>query len=61
MSCYFRHMKDVFAAAGVEVTKEAMHTNRTVREVVVEKGYLTAGEADRLLDVRSLTEGGIQG
>ncbi|MHC4713361.1 MAG: hypothetical protein ACYTAN_08855 [Planctomycetota bacterium] len=22
MSCYFRHMKDVFAEAGVEVTKE---------------------------------------
>jgi fumarate hydratase class II len=46
---------------GAEVAKEAMNTNRTVREVVVEKGYLTAGEADRLLNVRSLTEGGIQG
>ena len=22
MTCYFRHMKDVFAKAGVEVTKE---------------------------------------
>ena len=37
-----------------------MGSNRTVREVVVEKGYLEADEADRLLDVRSLTEGGIQ-
>jgi fumarate hydratase class II len=46
---------------GAEVAKEAMATNRTVREVVVEKGYLTAAEADRLLDVRALTEGGIQG
>ncbi len=46
---------------GAEVAKEAMNTNRTVREVVIEKGYLTAGEADRLLDVHSLTEGGIQG
>lgn len=46
---------------GAEVAKEAMQTNRTVREVVVEKGYLTPEEADRLLDVRSLTEGGIQG
>ncbi|RMG97332.1 MAG: aspartate ammonia-lyase [Chloroflexi bacterium] len=44
---------------GAEVAKEAMATNRTVREVVIEKGYLTAEEADRLLDVRSLTEGGI--
>jgi fumarate hydratase class II len=46
---------------GAEVAKEAMESNRTVREVVVEKGYLSAEEADRLLDVRSLTEGGIQG
>ena len=47
-------------ARGAEVAKEAMRTNRTVREVVVEKGYLTPEEADRLLDVRALTEGGIQ-
>jgi fumarate hydratase class II len=46
---------------GAEVAKEAMSSNRTVREVVVEKGYLTPEEADDLLDVRSLTEGGIQG
>jgi len=45
---------------GAEVAKEAMASNRTVREVVVEKGYLTGEEADRLLDVYSLTEGGIQ-
>ena len=45
---------------GSEVAKEAMANNRTVREVVVEKGYLTAEEADRLLDVRSLTDGGVQ-
>ncbi len=46
---------------GAEVAKEALATNRTVREVVIEKGYITAAEADRLLDVSSLTEGGIQG
>ncbi|MEW5987132.1 MAG: aspartate ammonia-lyase [Chloroflexota bacterium] len=44
---------------GAEVAKEAMRTNRTVREVVVEKGYLTPEEVDRLLEVRGLTEGGI--
>lgn len=44
---------------GAEVAKEAMKTNRTVREVVIEKGYLTSEEADRLLDVRALTDGGI--
>jgi fumarate hydratase class II len=48
-------------AKGAEVAKEAMNTNRTVREVVVEKGYLTPEEADKLLNVRALTEGGIQG
>jgi fumarate hydratase class II len=48
-------------AKGAEVAKEAMVTNRAVREVVVEKGYLTAEEADRLLEVHSLTEGGIHG
>jgi fumarate hydratase class II len=47
-------------AKGAEVAKEAMGTNRTVREVVLEKGYLTAEEADKLLDVRALTDGGIQ-
>lgn len=45
---------------GAEVAKEAMATNRTVREVVIEKGYLNAEEADRLLNVRALTDGGIQ-
>lgn len=46
---------------GAEVAKEAMASNRTVRDVVVEKGYLTEEEADQLLDVQALTKGGIQG
>ena len=45
---------------GADVAKEAMVTNRSVRDVVVERGYLTAEEADRLLDARKMTEGGIQ-
>jgi fumarate hydratase class II len=45
---------------GAEVAKEAMATNRTIKEVVVEKGYLTKDEADRILDARKMTEGGIQ-
>jgi fumarate hydratase class II len=45
---------------GAEVAKEAMATGRTIKEVVVEKGYLTAAEADRILDARKMTEGGIQ-
>lgn len=47
-------------AKGAEVAKEAMASGRTVREVVLEKGYLTADQADQLLDVRVLTEGGIR-
>ena len=47
-------------AKGAEVAKEAMATNRTLKEVVVEKGYLTPEEADRILDARRMTEGGIQ-
>ncbi len=47
-------------AKGAEVAKEAMKSNRTVREVVVQMGYLSADEADRLLDVYGLTEGGIR-
>ncbi len=46
-------------ANGAKVAKEAMATNRTVREVVIDSGYLTAEEADRLLNVRALTDGGI--
>jgi fumarate hydratase class II len=45
---------------GAEVAKEAMATNRTIKEVVVEKGYLTEEEAGRILDARAMTEGGIQ-
>ncbi|MGD9318097.1 MAG: aspartate ammonia-lyase [Anaerolineae bacterium] len=45
---------------GAEVAKEAMATNRTIREVVVEKGYLSAVEVDRILDASKMTGGGIQ-
>ncbi len=45
---------------GAQVAKEAMTSGRTIKEVVVEKGYLTASEADRILDARQMTEGGIQ-
>lgn len=46
---------------GAEVAKEAMASGRTIREVVLEKGYLTADEVDKLLDARRMTEGGILG
>ena len=46
---------------GAQVAKEAMATGKTIREVVVAKGYLSAQEADRLLDASGMTEGGIRG
>jgi fumarate hydratase class II len=46
---------------GAAVAKEAMATGKTIKEVVVEKGLLPADKVDELLDVRSLTEGGIKG
>jgi fumarate hydratase class II len=48
-------------AKGAEVAKEALASGVTVRQIVIEKGYLSPQEADRLLDVRRLTEGGFQG
>jgi fumarate hydratase, class II len=45
---------------GAEVAKEAMATGKTIREVVIAKGYLSAEQADRLLDPAKMTEGGIQ-
>ncbi len=44
---------------GAEVAKEAMASGRAIREVVLEKGYLTEEEVDKLLDARRMTEGGI--
>ena len=44
-----------------EVSKEAMARNVPIRQVVLEKGYLTAEQLDQILDVRAMTEGGILG
>ncbi|WP_312908974.1 class II fumarate hydratase [Natronosalvus caseinilyticus] len=44
-----------------EVAKTALKENKTVREVALEKGYLTEDEADEVLDPRKMTERGILG
>ncbi len=44
-----------------EVAKEAMACNVPIRQVVIEKGYITAEQLDQILDVRAMTEGGIMG
>jgi fumarate hydratase class II len=44
-----------------EVSKEAMARNVPIRQVVLEKGYLTAEKLDKILDARAMTYGGIHG
>jgi len=46
---------------GAEVAKKSLKENRSLREVVVELGYMTDEEARKALDARQMTEGGIQG
>ncbi|UWG47874.1 Fumarase [Halanaeroarchaeum sp. HSR-CO] len=42
-----------------EVAKEALKKGKTIREVVLEKGYLTEDEADEVIDPEKMTERGI--
>ncbi|MGM0398765.1 MAG: class II fumarate hydratase [Halobacteriota archaeon] len=42
-----------------EVAKEALKQGKTIREVVLEKGYLTEDEADEVIDPEKMTERGI--
>lgn len=44
-----------------EVAKEALDEDKTIREVVLEKGYLDEAEAEEILDARAMTERGIPG
>lgn len=46
---------------GKEVAMKSLQENRSLREIVVELGYLSDDEAARILDARAMTEGGIQG
>lgn len=45
---------------GAEVAKKALAEGRSIREVVVELGYLTVEEADNALNARAMTDGGIR-
>lgn len=46
---------------GASVAKQSLAENRSIREIVVEKGLMTPEEVDKALDARQMTEGGIQG
>ena len=45
---------------GAEVAKKALAENRSIREIVVELGYMTEDEAAAALDARAMTAGGIR-
>ena len=42
-----------------EVIKESTKTGRSIRELVLERGWMTGDELDNALDVLALTKGGI--
>ncbi len=44
---------------GAEVAKEAFATGRNVRDVVLEKGFMSEEELDAVLDIKKMTEGGV--
>ncbi len=46
---------------GAEVAKKSLAENRSIREIVVDLGYMTDEDAAKALDARKMTEGGIQG
>ena len=48
-------------AEAAKLAKEAVERNMTVRELVAEKGILSAEELDRILDLRAMTEPGVPG
>jgi aspartate ammonia-lyase len=48
-------------AAAAALTKRSVESGESVRALVVAEGLLTAEEADRILDLRRLTEPGIPG
>lgn len=46
---------------GAEVAKKALAENRSIREIVVELGYMTPEDADKALNAYEMTTGGIKG
>ncbi len=44
-----------------EVAKESRTTGRSIKEIILEKGYLTAEQMEKVLDPANLTEPGIAG
>jgi aspartate ammonia-lyase len=48
-------------AATAEIAKESVKTGRPIRDLVLERGLLSAERVDQILSVESMTRGGIVG
>jgi len=48
-------------AKAAEIAKEYLQSGKSIRALVLEKGWLTAEQLDRILDLRKMTEPGIHG
>jgi len=48
-------------AATAEIAKAAVSTGRSIRELVLERGLLSAADLDRILSVEAMTQPGIAG
>jgi aspartate ammonia-lyase len=48
-------------ARTAEIAKEAVKTGRTIRELVLERGWLDADRLDQILSVEAMTRGGVVG
>lgn len=46
---------------GAEVAKKSLAEDRSIKEIVVELGYMSEEDASKALDAHAMTEGGIQG
>jgi fumarate hydratase class II len=46
---------------GAEVVKKAMAENRSILDVVVELGYMNRADAEKALDAKAMTHGGLTG
>jgi len=48
-------------AATAEIAKEAVKSGKTIRQLVLERGLLDAGQLDQILSVEAMTRGGVIG
>ncbi len=48
-------------AKAAEIAEEYLRSGKSIRSLVLEKGWLTAEQLDRILDLRKMTEPGIRG